>query len=564
MRPLTAAEIHALEANRCRAADWSRTRVAADFSPARIFNAAFRGDNEIGAFNSPQSGLENATLTNCRVADNAQIRDSYLENYAVGENVKIGGGAQLAHDGKSGNDEVATVLREPGGYEIILHAELIAPLVWLECFASYDDASRARWRRTTAAVKKSAAGIIGANAQIVGGLLTNVAVGAGASIIGATKIQNGTINGAVGAGAIISRSVVAAGGYVGDGCQVEKCFVADGAILDRGFHADNSLFFADCDFQRGESSALFAAPFAVSHHQPSLLIAAAWSFGNAGSGANFSNHRYKLGPRHYGVFERGVKFGSNASILLPARIGMFTTVVGKHYAPLDTADFPFSLLVEENGQSVLLPGANLFSVGVERDNQKWRDRDRRRDKTRQLFHGEVWTPLTAGRIQTALDRLQNPAALNLSAGKIPAAYVATARRNYQMALDFYLGETLAKNAAARDVPDKNAPDDWLDVGGVIAPRRKIAHWLARFRRDEFADYAEMTAAIDEIYHGFAGDELAWAKRQLQITNYETAKKFRAEKLARDRAKEFAAPMKIGYDVYDADRAANFAYINRDA
>ena len=60
----------------------------------------------------------------------------------------------------------------------------------------------------------------------------------------------------------------------------------------------------------GEACAAFCGPFTVSHHKSSLLIGAMYSFYNAGSATNFSNHAYKMGPMHYGYLERGCKTAS--------------------------------------------------------------------------------------------------------------------------------------------------------------------------------------------------------------------------------------------------------------
>ena len=67
---------------------------------------------------------------------------------------------------------------------------------------------------------------------------------------------------------------------------------------------------------------MFAGPYTVSHHRATLLIAGYFSFFNAGSGANQSNHMYKSGPVHQGVHLRGCKFGSDAYVLLPASTGV--------------------------------------------------------------------------------------------------------------------------------------------------------------------------------------------------------------------------------------------------
>lgn len=85
----------------------------------------------------------------------------------------------------------------------------------------------------------------------------------------------------------------------------------------------------------------FAGPFTVTHHKSTLLIAGMFSFMNAGSGSNQSNHMYKLGPIHQGALERGAKTTSDSYILWPARIGAFSLVMGRHVTHPDTSNLPF-------------------------------------------------------------------------------------------------------------------------------------------------------------------------------------------------------------------------------
>lgn len=70
-----------------------------------------------------------------------------------------------------------------------------------------------------------------------------------------------------------------------------------------------------------------------------------FSFMNAGSGSNQSNHMYKLGPIHQGILERGAKTTSDSYILWPAKIGAFSLVMGRHVNNLDTTDLPFHILL---------------------------------------------------------------------------------------------------------------------------------------------------------------------------------------------------------------------------
>ena len=82
----------------------------------------------------------------------------------------------------------------------------------------------------------------------------------------------------------------------------------------------------------------------MTHHKSTLLIAGMFSFCNAGSGSNQSNHMYKLGPIHHGIVERGSKTTSDSYILWPAKIGAFTLVMGRHYKNTDTLLICLSLI----------------------------------------------------------------------------------------------------------------------------------------------------------------------------------------------------------------------------
>ena len=102
----------------------------------------------------------------------------------------------------------------------------------------------------------------------------------------------------------------------------------------------------------------------MTHHKSTLLIAGMFSFLNAGSGSNQSNHMYKLGPIHQGIAERGAKTTSDSYLLWPSKVGAFSLVMGRHTHHADTSDLPFSYLIENNSESYLVPGANLRTVGT--------------------------------------------------------------------------------------------------------------------------------------------------------------------------------------------------------
>ena len=168
----------------------------------------------------------------------------------------------------------------------------------------------------------------------------------------------------VGEGVIAKKFIILSGSKIDSGAMIEKSFVGQGVRMGKQYSAENSLFFANCEAFHGEACSLFAGPYTVSHHKSTLLIASFFSFFNAGSGTNQSNHMYKLGPVHQGILERGSKTGSFAYLLLPSIVGAFTVVMGKHYANFNTSDFPFSYISEEKGKSELTPAMNIFTVGT--------------------------------------------------------------------------------------------------------------------------------------------------------------------------------------------------------
>ena len=178
---------------------------------------------------------------------------------------------------------------------------------------------------------------------------------------------------------IATDFIFSSGSYIADAAKLVRCFVGQACHVSHNFSAHDTLMFANCSFENGEACSVFAGPYTVSMHKSSLLIAGMFSFLNAGSGSNQSNHMYKLGPIHQGIIERGSKTTSDSYILWPAKVGAFSLVMGRHYRHSDTTDLPFSYLIEKSDETYLIPGVNLRSVGTIRDVKKWPKRDKRQD-----------------------------------------------------------------------------------------------------------------------------------------------------------------------------------------
>ena len=226
---------------------------------------------------------------------------------------------------------------------------------------------------------------------------------------------------------------------------------------------------------------MFAGPYTVSMHKSSLLIGCQTSFMNAGSGTNQSNHMYKLGPVHWGILERGVKTSSASYLMLGAKIGAFSLLMGQHKTHPDSSQFPFSYLFgDEKGATVVVPGVMLRSCGLMRDEQKWPTRDRRL-KRRLPMHDrivfDVLNPLTVDKMLSASEVIETllgrPADddryLRYRGMKFTRASLERARHLYELAIYKYLS-TRMENGGFQTGVDLARPDEWVDIAGLPMTR----------------------------------------------------------------------------------------------
>jgi hypothetical protein len=284
----------------------------------------------------------------------------------------------------------------------------------------------------------------------------------------------------------------------------------------------------------------FAGPYTVTHHKSTLLIGGLFSFYNAGSGTNQSNHRYKLGPTHEGKLERGCKTGSFAYMMWPCRVGPFSGVLGKHTRSFDTADLPFSHLeADEAGRCQLIPGHYIPTVGTLRDGAKWPKRDRRSGNAlRDIICFDVFSPLTVGRmlrgaamlgkLQESTDRATE--SVNVGGAEIKRVLLRMGAKRYTGAVERYLLEQiflrLERGLATwagrlRDVfaEDKNAvfSEDWLDVGGQLMPRARFESLRDSIETGEIDAVEALQTRLEEIRASYEADVWAWSGRQAKTT-----------------------------------------------
>ena len=318
--------------------------------------------------------------------------------------------------------------------------------------------------------------------------------------------------------------------------MLTRCFIGQACRLGHNYSASDSLFFSNCQGENGEACAIFAGPYTVTHHKSTLLIAGMFSFMNAGSGSNQSNHMYKLGPIHQGTMERGAKTTSDSYILWPARVGAFSLVMGRHVNHADTSNLPFSYLIEQQNTTFLVPGVNLRSVGTIRDAQKWPKRDKRKDPNKlDYINYNLLSPYTiqkmfAGRtILKDLKRVSGETSETYSyqSAKIKNSSLNSGIRFYEIAIHKFLGNSIIKRLEGinfqsnEDIRERLKPDteigtgEWVDISGLIAPKSEIEKLMCGIESGEINRLKEINACFSEMHNNYYTYEWTWAYGKIQ-------------------------------------------------
>ena len=558
-QPLTAEQIQVLETRGCSADTWEDVLAADGFDPTRVRNVQFVGRNRLGALRGTvdidgvqlPAGVADATLVGCELGDDVLVAciGSHLAHSRIdaGAVVTDVGTAATRPGATFGNGAEAETINEGGGREVPLFAEISSQFAYLVAMHRHCDGlvERLLGMVTDYTAERTADyGQIGAGARVAHvGQLIDVHVGPAAQVVGAARLVNGTILSEtaapthVGAGVTAEDFLIAEGASVEDGVVLYTCFVGQGTQLGKQFSAENSLFFANCEGFHGEACSIFAGPYTVTHHKSTLLIAGIYSFYNAGSGTNQSNHMYKLGPVHQGVIQRGSKNGSFSYLRWPTVVGPFCVVIGKHLDNFDIGDLPFSYITEEEAGALCTPAMNMFTVGTVRDGDKWPTRDRRQATVkRDQLRFEVYSPYTVGKMmrgEAALSELYEATARDIEQVRykgviIKRLLLRRSARNYAAGIDTYLrGEILERAAAARQAGDADglrqalAGGDgvysaaWDDIGGLLMPRAR----LQRIEADILSGTLDTPAAVDAAFAAAAAagdaDEWEWVRATWQ-------------------------------------------------
>ena len=540
MRNLSQPEIGSLINNGCVAEDWTQILVSESFSTEHISNVRFSGRITLGTFAGTfelkgglkqHAGLHNVTLHNCEIGSDVFIENvaNYIANYKIASKCYIQNVDLLLVDKKTsfGNGIRVNVLNETGGREVPMFDKLSSSLAYVLALYRHKKEAIAHLFQLIDAYSEeqsSTMGTIAEHTTIVNtGTIHNVKIGAYTTIRNCSKLETGTITSCqedpvtIGDNVIATEFIISAGAVVSTGARLIRTFIGQATNVSLNFSAHDSLIFSNGVFENGEACAIFAGPFTVTMHKSSLLIAGMFSFLNAGSGSNQSNHMYKLGPIHQGIVERGSKTTSDSYILWPARVGMFSLIMGRHYHHSDTTDMPFSYLIEHSNETYLVPGVNLKSVGTVRDAQKWPKRDKR--KTTERLDYINFNLLSPYAIQKMLKGKEILCALRKMSGETSDiySYRNTKIRNsslhngiklYDTAIVKFLGNSLISRLGNSQHPYENITQirevlkisnpigegQWVDLSGLFMPKSELDIMIEAMEKKAIS--------LDEIHHTF--------------------------------------------------------------
>ena len=549
-RSLTFEEIEILENNSCWAEDWSRVEVAEDGFQAKFFHRVmFYGDIQLGSVQKEveitkgfvkHSGINDTTLRNVTVGNDCLIEKvgNYINNYTIGDDCLISNISvmETTEGATYGEGNLISVLNEVGDGNVIFFHDLNSQFAafMVKHFNDKDlkNAIR-RLIKEEIARTNSERGTIGNKVKIVNTKeITNTIIQDDCEISGASRLSDCTILSSehasvyIGTGVICENSIISDGSSIVNSVKMQDCFVGEACQISNGFTASQSVFFANSFMSNGEACAAFCGPFCASHHKSSLLIGGMFSFYNAGSGTNFSNHAYKMGPMHWGILERGTKTASGSYLLMPATIGTFSVCFGKLMHHPNTTALPFSYLIAEADKMYLVPGRNITTVGLYRDIRKWPKRDMRPQQTQKSIVNFDWlSPYSVGEIlqgKKILENLRQASGDNVSSYNyheyvINATSLRKGIKYYDIALRIYMGAVL-KRAHKWGFFGKPQTEvglgRWDDLSGLLLPVSEERRLIEDIKNGSLETIQEVVERFREINDNYRVYQWAWTYRMI--------------------------------------------------
>jgi hypothetical protein len=238
---------------------------------------------------------------------------------------------------------------------------------------------------------------------------------------------------------------------------------------------------------------------------------------------------------------------------------------------------PFSYLIEEQGESMLMPALALKSYGTIRDIEKWKSRDKRVLKRDNICF-EEFNPYIVGKMLRGVDiltRLQeeDPEAksYNYNRTTIRSAMVTRGIKLYNSAIAASIGALLEGGDYTTPRYDGS---EWIDIAGEYAPLGEVERIMSKISDGELS-LEEIKQEFDALMREYKDMAAAYAYGLLwQLTGSQPDSEDVASIIASsrnvlarmrevteaDRQRDTGLDMMVGYG-YDyrdeAEQAADF-------
>jgi hypothetical protein len=178
-----------------------------------------------------------------------------------------------------------------------------------------------------------------------------------------------------------------------------------------------------------------------------------------------------------------------------------------------------------------MPGANLKSVGTIRDAKKWPGRDKREGSDRlDQINYNLLSPYVIQKMLNGVKVLkglqavsgENSDSYSYQSGKIKRSSLINGLRYYGMAIDKFLGNSLITRimksefhdiCSLRDALTPSAAygdGDWVDISGMIAPKKAVSDLLDDIQNGILTDVNEINARFADIHAAYYDYEWRWA------------------------------------------------------
>jgi len=261
-------------------------------------------------------------------------------------------------------------------------------------------------------------------------------------------------------------------------------------------------------------------------------------------------------------------------------------------------------MIEQDDETILVPAANLKSVGTIRDAQKWPKRDKRKDPGKldqinfKLLSPYIIQKMIAG--QDVLHSLQNLAGETCDTyyyhnTKIKNSSLRKGLILYGMGIYKFLGNSIIKRLenshfnSIEDIRQCFLPDtpegagEWVDVSGLIAPKSTIDEIIDDIEQNKFESIEQLNERFAEVHKNYHTFEWTWAIQKIQerlnktieeitiddlidlVEKWKKSVVFLDEILYEDAKKEFTLKVRtsFGVDGTDEEKQKDFENVRGD-